>query len=610
MTEKSKNYKNNLKSDIIAGLTVALILVPKSIAYAQLAGLPAQYGLYASIFPPVVAALFGSSRHLATGPVAILSLMTASAVSMYYKPGTSEYISLALLIAFCLGVFQILLSAIKLGGAVSLLSHPVIYGFTNAAALIIASTQLPKFFGFDISPHGHQYETVITVLKEVSSGFDLITFLIGVWSLIAIITLKRIHKKFPSILVIVVVTTIFTWLLGYKGAIVGNVPSSLPYPAIPTLNIQMIIQLAPTIIIMGIVGFTEAISVAQAIAVKTKDRVEPNKELLGQGLANLIGSFFHSYPVSGSFSQTAINVHTGGKTALSSLITGIVVLLTLLFFTKLLYFIPEVVLAAVIVVSVLTLVDAKKFLHIWNTSKHDAIAALITFFTTLYFAPHLDRGIAVGVIFSIGYYIYKNVHPRVVFLSKYNDGWFHDATRFNLARCKNIAVVRFDGQLFFANSTYIENLIINDLIKHPEINDVLLMANGVNDIDSTGEHMLYSLWKTLKKNGKTLHISSLKSQITDVLERTGLKADIGYDNFLPTLDEAVKHIISMKENTNTHLDRGNCPLEKHVKATGVIKDMRLSKNNIIKYVYKKAIGETKNFLPQFSFLKTKNKPFN
>lgn len=593
MGVKPTNYKKHLISDIIAGITVSLILIPQSLAYAQLAGLPAEYGLYAAIIPPILAALFGSSRHLSTGPVAIISLMTSASISMYYAPASKDYISLAIFLAFCMGLIQILFSFIKLGSAVSLLSHPVLYGFTNAAALIIASTQLPKVLNITLTSHTHTYQMVLELINKARFQTDFSVLILGIWATIAIISFRIINKKIPAILIIAIISSLYAWLISYHGPVIGTVPTQIPLPTIPKINPLMFIELLPNILIMSVIGFTESISVAQSIAIKTNTRIEPNKELRGQGIANLIGSFFHSYPVSGSIIRTAINFQSGAKTIVSSVVTGIIVLLTLLYLTRFLFYLPQVVLAAIIIVSAGSLIDIKKFLHILNTSKHDAVAALITFMATLYYAPHLDKGLAIGVIFSLADYVYNNIHPRIVFLSMYKDGWFHDVKRFNLARCKNIAVIRFDGQLFFANSSYIENIIINDLIKNSEITDILLMANGINDIDSTGENMLFSLWKTLKRNGKTLHICSLKSQIIDVLDRSGLKSDIGNDNFLTRLDEAIKHIIEVKEKLNTHTDSENCPLKQYIQANDLAKDEVIinEKNSYFApgYIFRKAL---------------------
>ena len=576
-----------LKNDFVAGITVALILIPQSLAYAQLAGLPAQYGLYAALIPPVIAAFFGSSKQLATGPVAVLSLMTASSLTVFYTPGSPDYISAAILLALLLGIFQLGLGMIKFGGLISFLSHPVIYGFTNAAAIIIATTQLSKLFGVNVPSSEHHYETVIAVLQAASKSGELLTLLLGLWSIYALYTLKKLNKKLPIVLIVVISSTLLSQLMGYSGALIGEVPKGLPSFAIPVWDTKIIFGLIPTIITMGIIGFTEAVSIAQAISVKTKDSINPNKELIGQGLGNILGSFFFSYPTAGSFSRSAVNFQAGAKTALSSFFTSFTVLLTLLFFTDLLYFIPQVTLAGVIIYSVSGLIDLKKIRHIWNANPYDGIAAVITFFSTIYFAPHLDKGIMFGVIFSIGYYLYRSMHPRVVFLSKYKDGALHDATKFSMDRCENIAVVRLDAPLFFANAKFFEEEIVNDLASNKGIKDILIIGTGINQLDATGEEMLKSLFENLRPTKKTLYFSDLKAPILQLLKNTGLYSEIHPDHFFSKSDDAIRYVVNILEKADLHTDSEKCPLKKYVKRHEAEEVSIGDKRETIAYFYHK-----------------------
>lgn len=576
-----------LKSDLIAGITVALVLIPQSLAYAQLAGLPAQFGLYASLLPPVIAAFFGSSKQLATGPVAVLSLMTAAALSPHYTLESNEYVLAAIFIALCLGLMQLFFGITKLGGLISFLSHPVIYGFTNAAAIIIATTQLSKFFGVEVAKYEHQYETVIAVFQSALKNTEPITLLLGLWSVYAMYTFRKINKKLPAVLITVVGATLLSMVINFKGALIGEVPVGLPKFMIPSVDLQLLSSLLPTILTMSIIGFTESISVAQAVAVKTKEAINPNKELVGQGISNIIGSFFQSYPVSGSFSRTAVNFQAGARSAFSSFFTCVLVFITLLFLTKFLYFIPQVVLAAVIIFSVMGLLDIRKIKHIWYTNPYDGIAAILTFFGTLYFAPHLEKGILLGVIFSIGHYLYRSMHPHVVFLSKYRDGALHNVNRFKMERCKNIAVVRLDAPLFFANSAYFENEIINDLAANKDISSVLIIATGINLVDATGEEMIKSLLFSLKTAKKTLYISDVKNQVFEVLKKTGLYAEIGEDHFFQKSDAAIRYIINYLEEAKNHEDSDNCPLRKYVKIHEAEHASLKDKRENIAYFYHK-----------------------
>jgi SulP family sulfate permease len=576
-----------LKSDIIAGATVALVLIPQSLAYAQLAGLPPQFGLYAALIPPVVASFFGSSKQLATGPVAVLSLMTAASVSTIYSPGSNEYITTAILLGLMLGLFQLFLGIARLGSLVSFLSHPVIYGFTNAAAIIIATTQLAKFFGVSVGQYEHHYQTVLAVLQKAVGNTDWVTLIFGVWALVAMYTIRSINKKFPAVLFTVFLASVFSFVIHYEGALIGTIPLGLPSFALPVFNSDVFMTLLPTAITMGLIGFTEAISIAQAIAVKTRDRINPNKELIGQGLGNIIGSLFQSYPTPGSFSRTAVNFQAGAKTSASSYFASILVLLTLIFFTKFLYYIPQVVLAAVIVVSVGTLIDFKKIKHIWYINRYDAIAAGLTFITTLYFAPHLDKGIIIGVLFSIAHYLYRNVHPRIVFLSKYKDGWLHDVEKFGLGRCTNIAVIRLDAPLFFANASFFENEVINDIVKNPDIHDVLIIAHGINQIDATGEEMLESLYKSLRTADKGMFLSEMKSPIMDLFVKAGLRDEIGKKHFFVKTEDAIQAIMEHLEKKDKHTDTLHCPLKKYITYHHQVKALETDKRETIAYFYHK-----------------------
>lgn len=684
---------STIKSDILAGVAVSLVLIPQALAYAQLAGLPAHYGLYAALLPPIIAALLGSSRQLSTGPVAVISLLTATALGKVAIVSSNEYILYAAMVAFVLGVIQIAMGLFRLGSLSTLISHPVVYGFTNAAALVIASTQLSKFFGVSVGDMPHQYQTVIAILTAALEHTHWPTLVMGITALLGLFVLRKINKRLPYILIVVVAATFISWVGAYQvqtkinigniesqqvkdqiaryniilenvrqlqsqvyalkekldqespasktaintsntlrtveydlsnseeelslvksalqltylyqtdsfqqqfydeselggspnrieawrikvptnqpiddskivvtlgGAIVGAIPQGLPKFALPQIDISVIGSLLPAILVMALIAFAEVVSVSQAIAIKTKQRLNTNQELIGQGAANIASGLSLGYPVAGSFSRTAVNFQTGAQTALSSVVTGLMVLLVLLFFTKTLYFLPQVVLAAVIVFSVVNLIDLKRLTTIFKTSFSDGIAALITMLATLYFAPDLEKGIFIGITFSVVYYFYRTARPRVVFLSKYRDGSFHDSELFHLARCQNVAVLRFDAPLFFANAENLENAVINDLVKHPQIKRVLIVGTGINDIDATGEEVLASLVEMLRGAKKDLYFCSLKPQVFNVLVRTGFVEEIGEDHVFATTKEAV---LIITKTMHKHTDANGCPLRRYI----------------------------------------------
>ena len=382
-----------LRADLIAGITVALVLVPQSMAYAQLAGLPPYYGLYASFLPGIIAALFGSSRQLATGPVAVVSLLTASALEPIAGANPELYITYAIMLAFMVGIFQIGLGLLRLGVLVNFLSHPVVVGFTNAAAIIIGTSQLGKLFGVSVETAEHTYETVFNIILESFNSTHFETVLIAIIALAIMIAMKRMIPKAPNVLAAVAVTTAISWGIGFQqmgGAVVGTIPAGLPALAIPTLDFQTMGQLLSVTVAIALIGFMEAISIAKAMAASTRQRLDANQELVGQGLGNIFSSLSQGYAVSGSFSRSAVNINAGAITGFSAVVTGVVVGVTLLWLTPLLYHLPQATLAAVIIMAVINLIKIEPIKHAWKVQRHDAAVAIITFVLTLIWAPHLD----------------------------------------------------------------------------------------------------------------------------------------------------------------------------------------------------------------------------
>ncbi len=581
--------KTIFRADIIAGITVGLVLIPQSLAYAQLAGLPPHYGLYASLLPPFLAALFGSSGQLSTGPVAVLSVLALSAISPIKPIGSNDYISLVILLALFLGFFQLLLGVFKLGGLASFLSHPVTYAFTNASALIIASTQLSNFFGVSVPTQPRHYQTIISVIEKTATSIHWPTVIVGCITLTWMIVLKRLNKNLPYILLTTIVISFLVAYFHYPVATIGSVPSGLPKFTMPKFSSVPFDQLLLPVITMSLIGFTQTISIAQAIAIKTKDHLDPNKELIGQGISNMVGAFNQGYPVAGSFPRTALNYQAGGKTWFASFITSCTVFVTLLFFTQLLAFLPKVVLASIIMLSVSSLLDFSKVKVIMSVSRYDGTTALITFFGTLYFAPNLEKGLLLGIAFSLGHFVLRNTRPKVAFLSLYKDGFLHDYRLFNLEQCKNIAVVRLDAPLFFANATYFENEIIKYLSEHPYITHIIFSANGINDIDSTGEELLESFVDTLKQSKKHVSFAVVKYQVMEIFKKTGLYESIGARNFYPTTSQALHDVIKKLNDLNSHIDRNFCPLIKYITVPIEEFHHQRSRRERVAYYYQKLL---------------------
>jgi SulP family sulfate permease len=552
-----------LRADLIAGLTVALVLIPQSMAYATLAGLPEVYGLYIAFVPVFVAALWGSSRQLGTGPVAVVSTMTATmltpiVIPMLGSEYTQEeylalYIPTAMFLTLLVGVFQFSLGVFRLGAIVNFLSHPVIVGFTNAAALFIGLTQISKVFGVEMPGGASDHFLTVRILGVIENLGDThtVTLIMGIAAFAIMIGLKKFAPKFPGVLVAVVATTIASYMIDFEGMggkVVGTIPEGLPGFAMPAFSFEAFSGLFISAIIIAMVGFMEAISIAKAMAAKSKDRIDPNQELIGQGLGNICGSFFQSYPASGSFSRSAVNFNAGAKTGFSSVVTAIIVVITLLFLTPLLYHLPKATLAAVVIMAVFGLINFKAVKHIWVANKHDGVAAMVTFIATIASAPKLDHGILIGAGLAIVLYLYRTMQPRVAVLGRYKDGTLRDVEiNKDIPTDENIVAVRFDGSLYFANVSYFEDAMLKAVASYPNAKYLLVVGDAINQMDASGEEVLHHLVERLHDNDITVVFSGLKRQILQVLMATKLFDIIGEQNIFSNEDFALDEIYNRLE---------------------------------------------------------------
>ena len=529
-----------LKADLIAGFTVALVLIPQSMAYAQLAGLPPYVGLYASFLPAIISAIFGSSRQLATGPVAVVSLMTAAALEPLAASNPEGFLIYAAVLALMVGVFQLSLGLLRLGVLVDFLSHPVVVGFTNAAAIIIATSQISKLFGVASRKADHHYETMWNLIQDLPQT-HMPTLAMGVLALFLLIYLKKFAPKLPNVLITVMITTLLARSLNFEslgGAVVGVVPSGLPEFAVPSFSFSDVKDLIVASMIIALLGFVEAISVAKAIASETRQRLSANQELVGQGLSNITAGLFGGYPVSGSFSRSAVNFAADARTGFSSIVTGVLVGVTLLYLTPLLYHLPQATLAAVIVMAVVNLVKVKPIIHAWKVHRHDGAVAVIVFVVTLVFAPHLEKGIMIGVLLSLGLFLYRTMTPKFVEVVRHADGTLRDAARFNLKKSDTLSIFRFDGPLYFANSGYLEGKILNSIADKPATKVVILDLEAVDEVDATGEETLGRIAEQLNAVGIEFYIARSKVNVFNALSRSGLVEKIGKERFFRERTEA------------------------------------------------------------------------
>lgn len=537
--------KTDLKSDLSAGLTVGVMLVPQGMAYAMLAGLPPIIGLYAATIPVLVYALLGSSRQLAVGPVAIVSLMTAAGVGVLANGSVELYIAYAVLLSLMVGVIQLSLGVGRFGFLVNFLSHPVVSGFTSAAALIIGFSQLKHLLGVDIPRSHHIHEIVLAALDKITQ-IDTVTFLIGVGSIALLMALKKLKPTFPGALAVVILGTVIVWFfnLDAQGVrIVGEVPAGLPSLSMPVLDVDVLSQLLPTAIAISMVGFMESISVAKAFARKNRYDINPNQELIALGAANIAGSFFKAYPVTGGFSRTAVNGQAGAKTPLASIITAAVVAVVLLFLTPLFYYLPKAVLAAIIMTAVFGLVDIQEAKHLYQVKKSDLALLLITFFATL--SLGIETGILLGVGASLAWMIIRTTRPHVAVLGSVPESSsFKNMDRYPEAkRHEGILILRIDAQFYFGNANFLKETIKDQVGQAKAgLKAIIIEAASINQLDSSADAVLHELYDELRSQHIELYFANVKGPVMDVMQRSQLDQKLGRSHFIEGLAQAVEKV--------------------------------------------------------------------
>jgi SulP family sulfate permease len=540
------NYNSSrLKGDFIAGITVSIILIPQGIAYALIAGLPPIYGLYCALVPQLVYAIFGSSRQVAIGPVAMDSLIVATGVSTLALAGSDSYIAIAILLALMVGSIQFLLGVFRLGFIVNFLSKPVISGFTSAVALTIGINQFRNLFGVDFV----QSDQIQYVLEDIWFNiidFNFHTTVIGLISVGVIILLRKINKKIPNALLVVVVGILTIRYFGEEFsdvAIVKDIPSGLPSFSFPEIDISQMKELLPIALTLVMVGYLETISIGKSLEAKQDEyKLRPNQELIALGLSNIIGSWFKAYPSTSSFSRSAINQESGATTGMASLVSVVIVLLTLLFLTPLFYHLPKTVLAAIIIVAVFGLVNIKEAIFLWKANNLDFWLLVITFFSTLLFG--IEYGIMIGVGLSLIILIFRTSRPYVAELGKVPDSDFYrNRERFNeVILDEEVLVFRFDAQLFYANSSYfIETLELMVEKKGPRLKLIVLDAESINRVDSTGVEMLKERIRFYNKKGVLFYFAGVKGPVRDHLFRGKILDLITLDHFYMRVNGAVNY---------------------------------------------------------------------
>ena len=544
LVEQLDGYgRSQLNGDLSAGLTVGVMLIPQGMAYALIAGLPPIYGLYASLVPLVVYALFGTSRQLAVGPVAMVSLLVAAAVGPLAGGDTQAYIGLALLLSLMVGVLQFALGAARFGFLVNFLSHPVLAGFTSAAALIIGFSQLKHLLGISIERSHYVHEILWTAVQKAGDVHGL-TLALGLGSILLLVGLRRWKASFPGALAAVAATTVVVWAFDLADAgvaIVGAVPGGLPHPTLPPLDGTAMQSLVPSALAIGLVGFMESIAVAKVYAGRHRYEVDANQELIGLGLANIAGAFFSAYPTTGGFSRTAVNDQAGAQTNLAAVFSAGIIALTLLVLTPLFYYLPKAVLAAIVMVAVVGLIEWEEVIHLWHVDRSDLALMGVTFVATL--GLGIEQGILTGVIVSLGAVLYQTSTPHTAIMGRLpGTSTYRNLRRNPDALTKShVVVARMDADLYFANASAFKDLILELELHDPALQTIVIDMYPVNQIDSTGAETLHEVLETCHRHAITVLLAGVKGPVRDVLDDAGISDDLGRENFFLEVHGAVQH---------------------------------------------------------------------
>ena len=548
--------RSTLRSDLSAGLTVGVMLIPQGMAYALIAGMPPIYGLYASLVPLIIYGLFGSSRQLAVGPVAIVSLLVAAGVAPLAAGDPERYVALALLLALMVGVLQLAMGLLRFGFLTNFLSHPVLAGFTSAAAIVIGASQIKHLVGVDL-PGTNQVHELVLALAANWRDIHLPTFLLGALAIGLLVGLKRWRKAFPGALVVVAISTAAVALFGWQEAgirVVGTVPGGLPTPMLPfggtpgaegsgaLVDFGAMWQLLPVALTISLVGFMESIAVAKVYATRHRYALDANRELVGLGLANLVGSFFRAFPTTGGFSRTAVNDQAGARTTVATLVAAGIIGLTLLLLTGLFRTLPNAVLAAIVMVAVANLVNWKEAVHLWHADRRDLALMGLTFAATLFVG--IEEGIVVGVLASLAALVYETSRPHVAVCGRLpdSDTWLNVQHHPEAEEAPGIVVFRIDSGLCFANAEYVRERVQLLAVTEPAPADLVFDFHAVNGVDSTSLHQLGEILTDLEQYGIEPWFAGVKWPVMERLRRVGLDERVGPERFFHEVSAAIQAI--------------------------------------------------------------------
>ena len=547
-----------LSGDVLAGIIVAIVLVPQSMALAQLAGLPPEVGIYASILPPVVYSLIGSSSTLSVGPVAVISLITVRGIGELAEKGGSEYLTLALTLAFLVGAIQILMGLLRLEFLVNFISHSVMSGFVSAAALLTCINQIKHIVGISIPGVEYPLENVFWLIKGIGE-INPVTLILGAGFIIFLLLYSKLILRFekflklpeslhqfvirgsPLLLMVIACLVVRAFRLDLQNEvkIVGAVPGSLPSFSFPEFDRSAIFRLMPAAFAISIVGFTESIAMSKNLAVKTRQPIRANRELFALGMANLSAALTSGYPVTGGMSRSVVNADAGAKTGLASIVCSAFVIISLLFLMPLIYYLPQAALASLIIVAVAKLIDIQTLVKSWRFSKIEAFSLVVTFTAVL--IVDTEWGLIIGIGISIFIYLWRTSRPHIAIIGQIEGtDQFRNINRHKTKTWPGLLILRIDESLYFANSVYVESYIIQKVSEQKNIKAIILECSAVNDVDLSALELLENLIRRLGENNIQFYFSNVKGPVMDKLKQAEFDQMVGINCFYRSTAEAIR----------------------------------------------------------------------
>ncbi len=548
--------RETLPSDLMAGLTGAVIVLPQGVAFATIAGMPPEYGLYAGIAPAIIAALFGSSWHLVSGPTTAASIVMFSALSTLAEPGSQYYVALAITLAFMVGVIQLVMGFARLGTLVNFISHSVIVGFAAGAAILIITKQAEHFFGLEIPSGGHLHNTVYYLWNHIPDMHPLVS-LVALVTLLTGIVCRRLWPKSPSMIFALILGSCSAVLLNFfldeptTGIhMVGALPRQLPPISLPIFSVSVFRDLAPVALAMTLFALTEAVSIARAISIRSGQAIEGNQEFIGQGLSNVVGSFFSAYVATGSFNRSATNYDAGARTPLAAIFAGVLLIVLVLLVAPLTAYLPKAAMAGLLFMVAWRLIDFHHIKRIIRADRKEASVMVVTFLGTLFL--ELEFAILLGVMLSLMFYLRRTSRPRVVpRLPDPNSPHRQFTYSVSLPECPQLKILRIEDSLYFGSVSYVREMLRLFREHYPEQKHLLLLTKGINQVDVAGSELLVSEAGLRRQMGGDLYLYRLKDSACDVLERGGYMDILNRDHIYDSKEEAIGKIFEK-------LDKGIC----------------------------------------------------